>query len=296
MKKKLLTIAVASTVLLFGVGVYTVLATNSSGYEIYKEALKETHKMKSAVANIELNISNNDKLLQDLTVQSIYNLEEQRGSTNINLKTSDQTIQLEINSDEKHIYIDNDQLDTTYILESKRDSDKMRERHERVHNKELMKVAELVVDTLTRPLHDSFVIGPENTISVDVTNDEIPTAIHAIGSYMVKKASGHHANMEMTMDDYPFLTRSYQQEFPNLTDEITFEQIKVDAQLTEAGLMKNQQAIFRISGKDQEGKSHTLDIQLDFSFENINETTLPPLNLDGKKLETIELKKGHHFH
>lgn len=293
MKKKLFTIAIVSTVLIFGVGIYSTLA-NNSGYDAYKEALKETHKIKSAVANMEMSITNNGKLLQDVTVQSMYNLEEERRSSNINLKTPDQTVQLEINSEEKQIYVDNDQTETTYVFESTRDREEIKKSHERFHNKELMKIAELVVDTLTRPLHDSFVTGPENTISVNLTNEEIPTVFHAIGSYMVKKGFGSHSDIEMTTDDYPFLTNSYQQEFPALTDEITFEQIKVVAQLTEAGLLKNQQAFFLIAGKDQEGKSHTLDIQFDISFENINETTVAPLNLDGKKLETIQLKKFHH--
>lgn len=294
MKKKLLSVAIVSTVLLLGVGVYTTLASNSSGYDAYKGALKETHKMKSGVANMEVSISNNGKLLQDVVVQTVHDLEEQRGSANINLKTSDQTVQLEINSEAKRVYIDNAQTDTTYVIKNDRDPEEIKKSHERVHNKELMKVAELVVDTLTRPLHDSFVFGPENTISVDITNGDIPTAIHAIGSYMVKKGFGAHADIEMTTDDYPFLTESYQQELPTLTDDIKFEQIKLDVQLTEAGLLKNQQAFFLISGKDQEGQSHSVEIQFNISFEDINQTTVAPLNLDGKKLETIELKKFHH--
>lgn len=295
MKKKLLSVTVALTVLLLGAGFYTALAS-SSGYEAYKEALKETHKMKNGVANIDLKISNNGELLQDLTVQSAFNLEEQRSVANINVNTLGENVQMEIYKEEKHVYIKNAETDTTYVIESDRDPSELKEKHERFHNKELLTIAELVVDTLTSPLHDSFVMGSDNSISINMTNDEMPEVIQAIGAYMVKKSFEHHANIEMTTDDYPFLTNTYKQVLPALTDEINFEEIKVDVQLNKDGTMKNQQAFFRISGKDQDGKLNTIEVQFNIGLENMNETNIAPFSAEGKKLETIQLKKFHKFH
>lgn len=295
MKKKLLSITVLLTVLLVGVGFYTVLAS-SSGYDAYKEAVKETHKIESGIVNIDFSISNNGELLQELTMQSAYNLEEKRSLTTIDLNTSDDKLELQLNTEDNHVYIKNSTSDTTFVMESNRDSAAVKEKHELFHNKELLTIAELVVDTLTRPLHESFVIGPENTISVDMKNEDLPTVIHAMGSYMVKKSYGSHANVEMTTNDYPFLTNNLKQVLPAITDEISFDEITVDVQLTESGLIKHQQAFFRITGNDEQGQSHNLTIKFNIGLENINETNIEPFNIDGKKLETFVSKKVHKFH
>lgn len=295
MKRKLLSITVLLTVLLLGVGFYTVLAS-SSGYDAYKEAVKETHKIESGIFNIDFSISNNGELLQELTMQSAFNLEEKRTLTTIDLNTPDDKLELQVNTEDNQVYIKNSTSDTTYVMESNRDSADVKEKHERFHNKELLSIAELVVDTLTRPLHESFVIGPENTISVNMTNEDLPTVIHAMGSYMVKKSFGSHANIEMTTNDYPFLTNNLKQVLPTITDEISFDEIKVDVQLTDAGLIKQQQAFFRITGNDEQGQSHNLTIKFNIGLENINETVVEPFNIDGKKLETFVPKKVHKFH
>lgn len=295
MKKKLLSITVLLTVLLLGVGFYTVLAS-SSGYDAYKEAVKETHKIESGIVNIDFSISNNGELLQELTMQSAYNLAEKRSLTTIDLNTSDDKLELQVNTEDNQVYIKNSSSDTNYVMESNHDSAAVKEKHERFHNKELLTIAELVVDTLTRPLHESFVIGPKNTISVNMKNEDLPTVIHAMGSYMVKKSFGSHANIEMTTNDYPFLTNNLKQVLPAITDEISFDEIKLDVQLTDTGLIKHQQAVFRITGNDEQGQSHILTIKFNFGLENINETNVEPFNIDGKRLETIETKKVHKFH
>ncbi|MCT8139248.1 hypothetical protein H1D32_16980 [Anaerobacillus sp. CMMVII] len=295
MKKKLLSLTVVLTGLLLGVGFYTVLAS-SSGYDAYKEAFIETHKMKSGVVSIDMSISNNGELLQELTMQNAYNLEEQRSLTNIALTTLEEKLQLIMNNEKNLTYIENGQDDTTYVIESKRDPAEVKEKHAKYHNKELLKIAELVVDSLTSPLHDSFVMGSDNSISFNITNEEIPTVIHAMGTFMVKKSFEHHANIELNTDDYPFLPSTYQQVLPALTTEISFDEVTLDVQLTEAGMLKRQQAFVKMSGKDHEGQSHTITIQFNVNFENINEISVTPLNLDGKKLETIELKQFHKYH
>lgn len=297
MKEKLFGLTILLTVVgILGFGYYTTFASINSGYDTYKEALKETHKMKSGVTNIEFSIVNNNNLLQDVTVQTVHNLEEKRGLANINLKTSDQDIHLQINKEANKVYFSNNEANTTYTIESNKDPAKQKEKYERYHNKELMKIAELVVDTLTRPLHDSFVLDSDQTISVDITNDEIPAVIQTIGTYMVKNGFKHHSDIELSPNEYPFLTETYIQEFPTITDEIIFEQVEIDAELTKTGLIDNQQTLFRISGKDQDGQSHTLTIQFNIDFENINETTVEPLSLENKSLETFQLNQVHHFH
>lgn len=302
MKKKWLSVTIASAVLVLGTGVYTTLASNP-GYEAYKEALIETHKLKSGVTNMEMMISDGNKVLEEVSVQTMYNLNEQRGLANVHLKTADQDVELQMQNEGKQIYINNGDMDTLFALKKAGSSEeknitpeeakKIFESH---HNKELMKVAELVVDTLTKPLHDQFVAGPDNTISVDITDEDIPAAIKAMGTYMVKNGLKHHANIELTTAEYPFLTSNYQQQYPQLIEDITFDQIKVDAQLTEAGALKQQQATFKISGKDQNGQQQTLIFQINFSLENINDTTVPAINLEGKTIETIEMKDVHNFH
>lgn len=293
MKKKLLTLTIVLTVILLGAGIFTTFASNS-GYDSYKEALKETHKIKSANADIHFTISDNDKIVQDVTIQSVYNLNEERMKANINLKTAEETSKFEVYSEASNVYIDNGE--STFLVEKEQDPTEQKEKFERYHNKELLTIAELVFDTVTNPLHDSVVIDNDNNISVQLTNDDLPVVIHKIGSYMVKNGLKHHSNIEMTPADYPFLTDTIKQQFPTLTDEINFNEIKINAKVTDEGFIENQQAYFNISGKDEDGQLHTLKIEFKMNIENINDTTVTPFNLDGKTVETIQLKKVHHFH
>lgn len=282
MKKKLIVVTALTTILLGGTAL--TISANNDGYELYKTALKNTHTLASAETSIESTVQVNGQIYQNVEMDAKYNLEQKAVQSSINLQLQDKTEKLDLILQDGHYYIDNGQQ--TYAIESSK--------KEHPHpDKELMKITETIIDTLTTPLHDDFKIDG-NTITVALTKQDIPTVFRQIGEYMVKKGTSAHEHATMSPVEYPFLTEELSASLPVLTDNIQIESVLIKAELTEARFLESQQMTINVSGEDKNGEVQ--QIQLDFNMEmtNMNETQLEYVTLDPNIIPLPGFKGAHH--
>lgn len=284
MKKKLIAITAISAILVGGSALS--ISANNDGYQLYKTALKNTHTLASTSASIESTVTINEEVKQTIDFEGKYNLEQKAAQGTISLVMNNQAEQLDIALQDKHFYILN--KNKTYEIERKNET----EENTAHHDPELMKIGEKIMDTLTVPLHDEFKIH-KNTISLDLTNKDIPAIFREIGQYMVKKGTAAHENATMSTSEYPFLTENLSASLPVLTDNIKIERVQLNAELTEENLIANQTMSMMITGEDKNGEFHEIEMNVKMAFENMNETMLKNIQID-ENAQKIELRKAHH--
>lgn len=87
MNKKLLTVMGISGAVMLG-SVYSISA-NTSGYELYKSAMKQTHEASSATMSINMNLEDNDKSL--FSVESLYKADMEKQVSSISTQLANKT-------------------------------------------------------------------------------------------------------------------------------------------------------------------------------------------------------------
>lgn len=293
MKRKIIALITVVMVFMVGFGAYTVFA-DSYGYDTYKDALKKTHTISNSTTTINVQVKTNGELIQDFNTVMKYNGDQSLAQGTVDLKTTTDHLQVNgIMQDSKAIF-QSDGEDTYYVTELE-GKESHKEKVAKFHNPKMMKFGEMAFDTLTKPMHSQFEFNNQH-ITVNMTNDDIPTPLNIFGSFMMKKGFEHHNGVELSTDDYPFLLNNVSFDMPILQDDITVERVVIDAELADEGYFKSHNMLLNISGKDANSKEHRLEIQVKMAMDDVNQTTVDKIDIDEDNAEFFELKHGHKFH
>lgn len=293
MKKKIIIILTVAMISMVGFGAFTVFAS-SHGYDTYKEALKKTHTLTNTTTTMNMKVSTNDEVIQDMNTIMKYNGDESVAQGYVDLTTTTDSLQVSGTLQDRKAIFQTDGEETYYVteLEAKEIDE---EKIAKYHSPEMMKIGEMIFDTITKPMHNQFEINNQ-TVTLDMTNDDIPTVLNAIGSFMMKKGFEHHTDVELSTDDYPFLLNNVSFDMPALQDDIIVERAVINAELTDEGYFKSHDMLIIISGKDANGETHQLETRMDISLEDINQTTVETIDIDNEDTEFFKLKQVHNFH
>lgn len=287
MKKKWIAITAISALLVGGSAL--TISANNDGYHLYKTAMKNTHTIASTTASIESTVKINGEIMQAIEMDGKYNLKQKAAQGTMKFTMNEKTEHIDVILQDSQFYIKNNVLDQTFAVKSDTEKTEKANPH---HDPDLMKIGEKIVDTITVPLHDDFKVG-DNKITVELTNKDIPALFREIGQYVVKKGTAAHENATMSTSEYPFLSADIAANLPVLTENITIDSAKLMVELTNDNLIDEQTMYIKVSGEDKNGKVHVIEMTTFMDFENMNETTLESINMDGN-VQTIELKNAHH--
>lgn len=300
MKKKIIVATVLSAVLIGGASL-TIYA-NNDGYELYKDALKNTHTLSSATTNIEASVTDNGTLINEVQMGAQYNLQQEIMHSKVEMVTNGQKEAFDIAYQEEGVIIKNLEQSSYYLLKDNQSKAEKKETFEAHHNPELLRIMEHVFDALTVQVHDDIKITNkvegQKEITVDMSNGDIPIVFREIGQYIVKKGTSVHENATMEAAEYPFLSQDLTVNMPALVSDIEIAKVKVNSQLTNDEIIKHQTMYVNITGKDKAGTKHELELQFNMDYTNINSTNLTPVEIDDSKTEimdTSKLKDAHHF-
>lgn len=299
MKKKLLiTGIVLSTLVLAGTTVN--IYANNDGYELFKTAMKNTHKVKEANVSFEASMQDNGEVINKVEMESQNNFDQELLQSTLTYETNNEQLNFDLAYQNRNFMIKNEVQENTYLLSM--DSGGEEGTAHGQHNPELLSLAEKIFDTLTLPTHDDFVVKETNgqtSIHVDLNQEEIPSIIHEVSEYVIKKGLKTHADVTMTTAEYPFLSKDITLQVPVLVSDIELEHVNIVAELTENQLIKNQTANIKVSGKDHSGNKHSLEFSMSMEYSNVNNVKLEPLELDSNKsiiLDKSNFEQTHNFH
>ncbi|WHY02150.1 hypothetical protein [Neobacillus sp. DY30] len=280
MNKKLLAVIGISGTLMLG-SVYSISA-NTSGYELYKEALKKTHSAESATLNVNLKIEDNKKTI--LSSQSTFQSDSinQVNYITTRLANESEVSNMNLYKQGGNWFVMKDGLDTVYKMDTSKNP-------HHSDTAELKDDVENLIDVITKNLQQQITVAEKkngnHVIELNLTGKEIPLSANALSTLMIKHAVMIQDNNETEKSDFHIKA-----ELPKLDHEITVKQVKLTAQVNNENFIEQQTVKVIVTGKDKQGASHELIFYINLNATDYNQTTLTPVEIPVVKV--VEFKHG----
>ncbi|NHN30867.1 hypothetical protein [Paenibacillus agricola] len=275
----------------------------SSGYDSYKTAIKTTVSAKSMTQAIAVTVQDNGKSLVGVNATVKRNKDSQAVSADVKIKGGDSEQTLNVYSVDGKTVLKSGDSETYKVLEGKAGSEhfKNMEHGDKELNGEMdtfHKEAENLVDALVGNLKQYVTEAPTTNgakeIKVSLSGSQIPTAVNALGSFLVKKSSYDH---NQGMDDKTFKSpmgtdfSALKQTMPKLSQDVAITKVDLQATVDGSGFIANQKASLTIEGKDAAGTAHTVVVSVDLGLSGVNATTPDTIDLTGKTVEAVDTKQ-----
>jgi hypothetical protein len=280
MNKRLLSVIGISGTLMFG-SVYSISA-NTSGYDLYKDALKKTHSAESATLNFNLKIEDNNKSI--LSSQSIFKSDSvnQVNSISTRLANESEVSNMNMYKQDGIWFVMKDGLDTVYKMDTSNNP-------HHSNTAELKDDVENLIDVMTKNLQQQITVAEKkdgnHVIELDLTGKEIPLSANALSTLMIKHAVMLQDNNETESSNFHINAK-----LPELDHEITVKQVKFTAQLNKENYIEQQTVKVIVTGKDKQDTSHELVLNINLNASDYNQTTVTPVEIPADKV--VEFKHG----
>ncbi|OLS41867.1 hypothetical protein [Bacillus sp. MRMR6] len=282
MNKKILTVIGVSGMLMLG-SVYSISA-NTSGYELYKSALKQTHTANSATMEVKLSITDNQTDI--FSADSIFKSDSvnQVNALTTTLANESETSTMNMYKQEGNWFVMKDGVDSIYKMEISKTP----------HHKntaELKDDLENLIDVMTKNLQQKITVeatqNGNHSIELDLTGKEIPLTANALSTLMIKHAVMIEDNKEKDSTDFHL-----QATMPELDHDISVKQVKLTAQVNKENYIEKQVIKAVVTGKNQQGKIHELVLTIDMSVTDYNQTSVSPIDIPAEKVIHFEHGKS----
>jgi hypothetical protein len=280
MNKKLLAVIGLSGTLMLG-SVYSISA-NTSGYDLYKEALKKTHSAESATLDFNLNIEDNKNSI--LTSKSIFKSDSvnQLNSISTRLANESEVSNMNMYKQDGNWYVMKDGLDTVYKMDTSNNP-------HHSNTAELKDDVENLIDVMTKNLQQQITVAENKNgnqvIELDLTGKEIPLSTNALSTLMIKHAVMIQDNNETDSSNFHIKAK-----LPELDHEITVKQVKLTAQVNKESYIEQQTVMVVVTGKDKQDTSHELVLNINLYATDYNQTTVTPVEIPVEKV--VEFNHG----
>jgi hypothetical protein len=282
MNKKILAGIGISGVIMLG-SVYSISA-NTSGYELYKSALKQTHTADSATMSIKANLKDNNKSI--FSVDSLYKADVKDQVSSISTQLANETEKSNMNmyKQDGNWFVMRGGTDNIYKM-------KMNSPHHS-NSAELQDDMENLIDVMTKNLQQQITVAEKkngsHTIELELTGKEIPLTANALSSLMIKHAVMLEDNNSQESSEFHIKPT-----MPELDHDITFKQVKMIAKVNKKNYLEKQTFKAVVTGKDKQGKTHELVLNMNLNVSDYNGTTVTPVEISAKKVMELDMSKGH---
>ncbi|MDB5085635.1 MAG: hypothetical protein JWN30_2521 [Bacilli bacterium] len=268
-------------------------AASSSGYDLYKTALKNMVNVSSATTEMEVIVQDNGSLLGQ--VDSVIKTDRTNGAD-----TSSGTFDLKgagseqsssfFNSGGK-LVLKNVNSDVYQVSQLPQQQDKQVQTasvKQRVLNPYVEKVVDALVGNIANNITLQTQADGTRKINLQLTDTQIPALGQAIAGLVLSHAAStdEQPNRAVSNDNQAMTTIMHS--VPKLTDNIKINSVNWSAAVNSAGLLQDQNGSFEITGQDAAGKAHDLRILVSLKESNLNQTTPDTIDLTGKQVQVIQ--------
>lgn len=254
---------------------------NTSGYDAYKTALKNTKAQTSLTANVDVTVTDNGTKVLAGTAEIKWNQKQNASSMAATFGDGTRTHTMNVYRQEgKVIFKSGD--DEAYRVKDQRTSKWQHKGAAPRHSK----AGEQVFDALMGNLQELATVESEadgsKQAALHLSGSQIPAVVNALGTMVVSRAA------ESDQGEHGKWNHAQQQSFPKLTDNIKVESINLDAKISPADVLEQQMAKISISGTDESGRNHVLNLSLAIDFSGFDHTIPEKIDLTGKKIVQID--------
>jgi hypothetical protein len=287
MKNKWLTMGLSA-----GVGTAMLIVSGLSamagysGYDAYKEALKNTKAMTSVTGNVNVLVRDNGAEVLRGDVNFKRNNEQQAAGAEMQISSGSQSHLVDVFHQNDKTIVKTSDSDVYKVFEQKGPVPKWKNNHAQVAPE-----VENVIDAMVGNLRDRVTVEEQKDgnqhVSLHLSGTQIPAAVGALGSLAIKKVS-NCPNQGTANSPYIHVN------LPKLTQNIHVTEVNLDAEINANHVINEQTAEIKIVGQDAQGAEHTLNVKTDLHFSGFNNTALVPLDLNGKKVEVVQHQAPMH--
>ncbi len=282
MNKKILAVMGISGAIMLG-SVYSISA-NTSGYELYKSALKQTHEANSATVSVNFALEDNDKKLFSGDVVMKSDTEKQVNSISTKLMTKTESSSMNMYKQQGKWFMEKLGGEVIYEMDASNP-------HQNRTN-ELQDDMENLIDVATKNLQQQITVDPAKNgsykVELDLTGKEIPLTANAISSLMIKHSVMIQDKYDQKGSDF-HLTPT----LPELDHDISVKQMKISANVNKENYVDKQEVKVVVVGKDVNGKAHELILSFNLEVTDYNKTLVAPTEIAKEKVEKLDMKHGH---
>ncbi|GAM16639.1 hypothetical protein [Mesobacillus selenatarsenatis] len=286
MNMKILAVVGISGAVMLG-SVYSISA-NTSGYDLYKDALKKTHQLESTTMEISMDLLDNSKEIYsaDTTIKTNRLEKAMAGSSTVS--NGETTGSYDMYRQDGQFLVKKDSENIVYSMKS----------GDRVHGSksdrmELQEDMEKLVDVLTKDLQQKIIVkdgkAGSKEVILSLSGTEIPIAANVMTSLMLK----HAAMMNDRTEDTNSSFHDVKVKLPVLKEDIVIKSAEVKAKISTQNFVEAQDVKVLVTGKDAQGKLHQVSFAVSLDLTNVNETKVETLDLTNLTIEEVKHGKTH---
>ncbi|MCX7748356.1 MAG: hypothetical protein N2645_15950 [Clostridia bacterium] len=297
MRKKLLVtcLAVSLGIVLLFTSAFAG-ATSNAGYDLLKDAWKNSQNLKSFTADLKFSVDDNGKNLLSAQGSIKASKDKELMSGKLNIAADDVKKALDVYcGEDKFIIKEENKEEYQVISHDEKHKNRFRKHHEMESNKDMSEIHEFLMDTLVGNLKNQIQSQKTNTgsnkVELDLSGSQIPAPLNTLISLGIKNKGEKHKEMQK---DCPILGIDLSKTHPELEKDIRIAKINLSAEINKESFVEKTSATFIITGKDAQGKKHEIKISLNINLSGINSTTPDTIDLTGKKVINIDPSKIGH--
>lgn len=283
MNKKTLGVIGLSGAILLG-SVYSISA-NTSGYELYKSALKQTHQADSATMALSFKLEDNDQSL--FSMNSLYkgDMKQEVSTISTEMANTEESSAMNMYKQDGAWYVTKAGTDLFYKMDAKNPHSEQ--------SLELQDDVENLIDVLTKNLQQQITVDEAKngakTVELDLAGKEIPLAANALSSLMIKHSVMLQDRTEESETNFHITPT-----IPELDHDITVKQINLTANISKEDRIADQTVKAVVTGKDKQGKEHELVLNFKLEVKDYNQTTVSKVEIPAGKVEEMDVNHGGH--
>ncbi|WP_407309554.1 hypothetical protein [Desulfosporosinus sp. SB140] len=292
MNKK--TIAMATSLAIGGSLLFGAVFANASqlsGYEAYKNAIKDTKKLQNETIDFKASIADNSSSL--VNVSSNVKLNESADAmSNITTVKSGNTTQTYSSYEQDGKNITKNSNSDQYLV--REDRHKNSSAVKESQNPIVEKSMEVVVDTLVGSMQSDVATtdGADGTktVAININQNDVTPLVNALTS-LAFTAENHRGSYHNDNTDQNNM-KDLKDVIPLLQSDINVVSVTSTGTINKDDIVTSQSATIVVSGKDAQGTQHELTFTIDLNLSNINSTTPDKIDLTGKQVKTMTFNRA----
>lgn len=191
------------------------------------------------------------------------------------------------------------------VIDSEEDNaGKHRERHDKddFQGRSMSKAEEVLLDFVVGDLKDNFGVtnhaDGSKTITVDIDEKDIPLPLRLLMDVAESKDGFKRKHEEEAPAEWerikqiPFFQGlediRFEEQIPEMTEDFAIEHVKLKFTVNADNELRSVQGEVEVSGKDEAGVAHTVEIEGAGDVSGINATTPDAYDPAGKSIEIID--------
>jgi hypothetical protein len=283
--KKIKTIVITAVTGCMLLSVTIVASANgATGYQTYKESLKNIVATKNATITTTFSVKDNGNTT--ISEVGVEKLEGVNNSSNTKITTGSTTKEVETSRIDGQTIVKDGEIYYSGTNNDKMKNKNMEKKIDESSSK--TKLGEMIIDTLVGDVKNQFVVDGD-TISVNLEGAQIPElaklAISAAAEEQNNKKDNNKG--EVGKDGLKDALKS----IPNLKN-VDIKSLSMTAKVNGSTLTDNSFKIV-ITGDDESGVSHEFEVSADTTISGVNSTKADSIDTTGKQVQAMQNKMNN---